>query len=366
MSTDWQPSGRWKQKFRQALSAAFNAQSLELLTSDYLPPSLRFSNVAPPGLGTTFDYQIQQLIEQSRMDDLLVELVAAAHERRPRSAKLAAIAEERGFTPTGPRLDNPTGTPLEALIQKHAQFINFTNFLEGLQTLQGQVCFIDVPQGGGTGFLVAKDLVLTNQHVVEPITRNTVSRKDVRCRFDYRQTSDGVPVAAGRQTDVELLDTDQWLVDSTPPSAADWNPALGDAGPGELDYALIRLADAVGEEPIGGPTADPLAEPRGWITAPEPAPQLVGGNQMFMLQHPNREPLQLAIGSVSEFNASGTRVRHTANSKDGSSGSPCLNADLQLVALHHAHDTAYPPQWNQAVPFSLIRQAWKDRGVAVV
>jgi hypothetical protein len=228
------------------------------------------------------------------------------------------------------------------------------------------VCFVDVPQGGGTGFLVAKDLVLTNQHVIGPIMQRTVTRNDVRCRFDHRLTSDGVPVATGRRTDVGLLDTDEWLVDSAPPSASDRGSALGDAGPEELDYALIRLADPVGEEPIGGPTADPSAEPRGWITPPEPAPQLVGGNQVFMLQHPNREPLQLAIGEVSEFNAGGTRVRHTANSKNGSSGSPCLNADLQLVALHHAHDPAYPPQWNQAVPIELIRRAWKDHGVAIV
>jgi hypothetical protein len=187
----------------------------------------------------------------------------------------------------------------------------------------------------------------------------------VRCRFDYRQTSDGLEVAAGKQTEVRLS-ASQWLVDSRPPSASDWNPELGDAGSRELDYALIRLADPVGEDPIGGSTADPLAEPRGWITPPEPAPQVVGGNQLFMLQHPNGEPLQLAIGSVGVFNASGTRVRHTANSKDGSSGSPCLNADLQLVALHHAHDPAYPPQWNQAVPFDVIHQVWKDHGVEIV
>ena len=68
------------------------------------------------------------------------------------------------------------------------------------------------------------------------------------------------------------------------------------------------------------------------------------------------------IGSVDKFNAGGTRMRHTANSKKGSSGSPCLNANLQLVALHHAHDPAYPPQWNQAVPFGLIRSCGRPTG----
>ena len=80
---------------------------------------------------------------------------------------------------------------------------------------------------------------------------------------------------------------------------------------------------------------------------------------MFLLQHPKGEPLQLTVGTVTGFNSAGTRVRYDANSKDGSSGSPCFDADLQLVALHHAHDPDSPPKWNQAIPFSVIKKTWK-------
>jgi len=50
--------------------------------------------------------------------------------------------------------------------------------------------------------------------------------------------------------------------------------------------------------------------------------------------------LQLTVGTIKEFNAACTRVRYDANSKAGSSGSPCFDGDLRLVALHHAHDPA--------------------------
>jgi V8-like Glu-specific endopeptidase len=41
----------------------------------------------------------------------------------------------------------------------------------------------------------------------------------------------------------------------------------------------------------------------------------------------------------------------------GSSGSPCFNANLELVALHHAGDPTVPweqPEWNQAIPVQNI------------
>jgi len=75
--------------------------------------------------------------------------------------------------------------------------------------------------------------------------------------------------------------------------------------------------------------------------------------------------LQLAIGTVTEFNNSGTRMRYDANSKNGSSGSPCFNADLQLVALHHAHDLAEPPKWNEAIPFAVIQKLWETNNIVV-
>lgn len=364
MSNTWQPSGAWKMKFRKALEKAFGEPSMLLLTADYFPPAYNFANISPPGFGKTFEFRLYELIEAARMDDWLLDLVAAAHERRPKNAEIAAIAEELGLTIAGPRLNNPTHKPLEEIIQANAKFINPAIFREKLPLLEGQVCWIDIPGGGGTGFLIGADLVLTNAHVIERLEKGQARWQDVKCRFDYRQAMDGTTLDRKKQTEVGL-DATKWLVEQWPPSQFDWNPTLGDAGPEEIDCALLRLAEPIGDLPVGGDTVDLEAPPRGWINANATPQPLAAGNQVFLLQHPKGEPLQLAIGTVKEFNANGTRLRYDANSKDGSSGSPCFNADLELVALHHAHDPAYPPKWNQAIPFSSVQKVWHDHNIVV-
>jgi hypothetical protein len=359
---NWQPTGAWMQRFRRALDHSFDETAIELLTSDYFHPA-SFARISSPGAGKTFEFRLYELIQQARMEDWLLDLVAAARERRPGSAEIAKIAEELGLTITGPRVDNPTGLPLEALIREKARFINPATFYERLPALEGQVCWIDIPGGGGTGFLVGPDLVLTNQHVVAPIAVRTVRAQDVRCVFDYREPADGPALTRKKPTEAALAAP--WHVGSWPPSRFDWDPTLGDAAPGEIDAALIRLADRVGDLPLGGASGDPTAPARGWIPLKEQPPPLVAGEQVFLLQHPKGGVLRLTIGSVTEFNATGTRVRYDANSRDGSSGAPCFDADLRLVALHHAHDPAYPPAWNQAVPLAVLQKVWQDEGVVL-
>lgn len=363
MPDDWRPSGQWMKQFREALEDTFDEPSMELLTSDYFPVRDTFSRISPAGFGKTFEFRLHELINQARMGGWLPDLVAAARERRPADQAIGRIATELGLTVTGRRMDNPTGRTLEEVIQANARFIDPATFLDRLPRLEGQVCWIEIPGGGGTGFLVGPDLVLTNQHVIERLVTGKARPQDVRCRFDYRQPLGGSALIKKRENDIELAK--EWLVDSRPPSAADWQPALSDAGPEETDSALIRLAEPIGDLPLGGASADPAAEPRQWIDVQAGPPALAAGNQVFVLQHPRGEPLQLAIGTVTGFNTPGTRVRYDANTKDGSSGSPCFDADLKLVALHHARDPAYPPAWNQAIPLSSIQQTWQVHGVAL-
>ena len=196
------------------------------------------------------------------------------------------------------------------------------------------MCWIDIPGGGGTGFLVGPDLVLTNQHVIDRVASNQARWQDVP--LPVRLPSAVVAALPSRKEVTEVELAEQWLVRQPSPSRYDWNPTLGDASAGKptARSSGLRTRSATC---LGGMSTDPEAEPRRWIdTTVEPAPLTVG-NQVFVLQHP-RKPLQLTVGTVTEFNTAGTRVRYDANSKDGSSGSPCFDADLQLVALHHAHD----------------------------
>ena len=176
-------------------------------------------------------------------------------------------------------------------------------------------------------------------------------RAAVKCLFDYRDTSrPGAAVGEkARRGQAELAE----MADGqSSPAPSDWGASISDASPGEADYALIRLEEEIGDLPVRGTTGDAAAIKRGWICQDPATPALVAGNLVFLLQHPTGEPLQLTVGTVKEFNSTATRVRYDANSKNGSSGSPCFDADLQLVALHHARDPSDdPPKWNQAIPF---------------
>lgn len=349
----WQPSGAWNQTFRKALEGAFDDPSFALLITDYFAPQT-FAKLSPPGPEKTHEFRLQEVINQAKMEGWLIDLVAAARERRPKNPALRYIAEDLGLTSSGPRISNKTGKSLEALVQENAKFINPALFRERLPQVEGQICSVEVPGNSGTGFLVGSDLVLTNYHVVLPIVEKAVGLHDVVCRFDYRLAVDGTTLDHKKHTVVRLA-SENWLVRSAPPSERDWEPELGDAEPEECDYALLRLAERIGDDPVGGPTADANAPKRSWIDATTPVPALAAGNQVFVLQHAAGAAQQLTVGTVKAFNGNGTRVRYDANSKKGSSGSPCFNADLQLVALHHAHDPAEPPRWNQAIPFGLIQ-----------
>jgi Trypsin-like peptidase domain/Effector-associated domain 1 len=357
----WQPTGQWMHRFRDALDSGFDEPSLELLTTDYFSARRAFSKLSPQGFGKTFEFRLYELINQAQMNGWLLDLVAAARERRPGNAAIGSIAGDLGLTSAGPRIDNPTGRMLEEIIQSNAKFINPAVFHERLPELEGQVCWVSIPGGGGTGFLVGPDLVLTNQHVVDRLEWGKARWQDVICQFDYRQPLDGPALREKKITEVGLAE--QWLVDSRPSSPCDEDPRLGDARPDETDTALIRLAEQVGSMPVGGLSADPQAPPRKWIDTGIAQSPLAAGNQVFLLQHPRGEPLQLTIGTVTRFNGAGTRVRYDANSKAGSSGSPCFDADLRLVALHHSRDPADPPAWNEGIPLATIQQTWRDNSV---
>lgn len=352
-------TGTESARLREALVDAFSSVDMQLFIQDNF--NKNFLNIAPIGLEATYEFRVYRLVEFFRERDELTDLVAAARARRPKNAAIATIAEKLGLTVTGPRYDtapDEVPKPLEEIVQRYAKLINPSTFRERLGALEGRVCWIRIPGGGGgTGFLVGPDLVVSNYHVMKRVKENPGLAPGVRLSFDFKQTTDGQAVLRTKVVDCLLAQTD-WWIDGQPPSSKDWDAALGDAGMDELDYVLLRLDSRIGDDPVGGVTADLAAEPRGWID-----PSAIGiapavGEQIFLLQHPEGEPLRLSVGTITEYNGNKSRIRYNANSKDGSSGSPCFNADLQLVALHHAHDTQRPPRWNQAVPFEAITAQW--------
>ena len=250
-----------------------------------------------------------------------------------------------------------TTAAFEARVRPSLKEVDLGTWREKLAKIEAQVCRLEFNGNAkGTGFLVGPDLILTNFHVLEGPIHGKVPAAQVACRFDYKVLSDD---SRSEGLVVRLHDQD-WRVDDSPYSKAEADDAPDRELPtaDELDYALVRLARPVGNEPAGK-TAGADAPPRRWIEIPEIPPALEKDMPLLIAQHPDGSPLKLALDtqSIIGVNGNGTRVRYATNTEHGSSGSPCFNIDWSLVALHHMGDPAWKqPKYNQGIPVGPIRK----------
>jgi Effector-associated domain 1/Trypsin-like peptidase domain len=341
-------TGKARTEIRDALIDAFDTDTLEQLFFYRLDD--RLDRVTGGGPLPTV---VTHVLQRSEQEGWTGRLVAAARDERPGNSLVATAAETLGLAAVA-----PAGRQLERMIADGAGMLDPMNWRGRLGQIETQVCRIEIPVVGGsvrgTGFLVGPDEVMTNHHVVKRLIDCEAEVDRVRVRFDYKRLEDGITVNPG--TEVQL--NQDWLIATAPPSDVDElvDPGERLPGPGELDFALIRLSTAIGDEPIGG-NASPEAPARGWIKldlAPEPSQ----GAPLLILQHPAGEPVKLAVDSVLGTNANKTRIRYRANTESGSSGSPCFDINLDLVALHHSgdpdFDPEHKPQYNEGVPVNAL------------
>jgi hypothetical protein len=288
------------------------------------------------------------ILRHADAEGWIYDLLVAARDARPRHAALQALAAEFGLSPSPQNL--------ERVIMPTVPFSDVSAWRARLGDLEGQVCRVEIPAGlqatVGTGFLVAPDLCLTNYHVVWPLINQRAEPSGTRLRFDFRRADDGTVVSEG----ICFSLADDWLAASRPPSAVDTDPAGGLPAADELDFALLRVAGEPGNDPIGRASQVRDSPARGWIRQVGPAPE--PEHPLSVLQHPDGAPLKIAFGQSTGLNANATRLRHTVNTEGGSSGSPCLNAQLELVGMHHAgdpnFDSDHRPDHNAAIPIRLI------------
>ena len=307
---------------------------------------------------------------QGRMFDILVDakarnwmhrLLVAARQANPDNPDLLAFAQQFGLATTIASIDNaavtapvPAGA-LEKKIRDANGFLDVARWREMLGQLEGRVCKIEVEGNGtGTGFLVGTDAVMTNYHVMEQVIKGAIAPDKVTLRFDFKRLAND---AAEKGTVYHLAK--EWRIHDSPYSAIDLgDPTTGLQELDHLDYALLRTETRVAEEPIGGAAnADTGAPLRGFIEKPSKAHDFKSKPALFILQHPDGEPLKLALDteSVIAVNDNGARVRYRTTTEAGSSGSPCFDADWNLVALHHLGDKNWQnPKFNQGIPFTSI------------
>lgn len=354
-------TGQQYRQFTEALLDAFPPQRLTEMVKFRLDRNL-------PAIALGGDQQeiVFRLIGTAEAEGWTDKLLLAAREANPGNAMLFAFAVQFGLAPG----NTPARPALERLITITNSFLDIAQWRRRLGEIETQVCRIEVPVPGGmaygTGFLLGPDVVVTNHHVMQPVIEQAGAKpKDVVLRFDYKRLEDGTTLNPG--TEYRLAA--DWLIDQSPMSAIDDEPEpkRGVPKPDELDYALLRVDGAPGLEPVGN-ADDPGGETRKWVEVPKSSPEFPPEAALFIVQHPQGDPLKLALdGAVLGLNANGTRVTYNTNTERGSSGSPCFNANWELIALHHSgdpnFDPAHKPLYNEGIPFAAIVNLLRERGL---
>ena len=201
---------------------------------------------------------------------------------------------------------------LQGLFTAEPDFLDVGFLMSAIQQAVS-VCRIEALNGRalGTGFLLKKNLLLTNYHVLQehdsPLEDLISSAHNILLRFGY------FTAKGGGTTDGQTfrLDQDNPIVECSPTN--------------KLDYALLRVENKISK-------ASKVREAECDFES-----SLSEGMDLTILQHPEGETMKLAASKdgIARILPNGL-VQYANKAAGGSSGSPCFNEDWKVVALHHA------------------------------
>lgn len=261
---------------------------------------------------------------QERLEELVVE----ARRENPGNSLLKAVSKEVLST----TLEVPQ-EGLEAIVSTSG-FSDIEPWLERMWQCSLAVCLVEINDfARGTGFLLSPDLVITNYHVMEEVIDNPGLQNKVVLRFQYKLDSDERRRSAGIEC---YLASGHWLIASSPIH--------------KLDYALLHI-DTSGVERYGNAS---------WAWHMPQSHTFTVGESLCIIQHPKGNPQKIALGSVTRIDTNPSRVHYTVNTRDGSSGSPCISSNGNIVALHQRESD---PANNKGIPFSAILADLRQKGV---
>ncbi|MCW2701273.1 MAG: serine protease [Blastococcus sp.] len=162
-------------------------------------------------------------------------------------------------------------------------------------TLAAAVARIVLPEGAGTGFLIAPDLLLTNNHVLP----DADVARTCTVEFNYQANWTGSLEPVKRFT----VDPDHFRTSV------------------ELDYTIVRVKESPGDL-------------YGYIDLATRADVAVN-DFVSIIQHPMGGLKQVCLTDNKVAAVFGHLVQYSTDTEPGSSGSPVFNQNWQLVALHH-------------------------------
>ncbi len=224
---------------------------------------------------------------------------------------LMSGSSKSGFKWTGGEtIDREFGVLVEAVIGEP----NFKNIWWMEKALQASkaVARVKLPAGSATGFLIAPDILMTNNHVFE----NKEDAADATIQFNYRLIADGSPAPV-----------DEW--ECNPDELFKTNPSL--------DYSIVRLK-AKGDKKAG--------DTHGFFNLRHGV-DAVANQRVNIIQHPGGRFQEIAFRDNLIKDVADTYIQYLTDTDYGSSGSPVLDDWFNVIALHNqrVRDPNDPYRW---------------------
>jgi hypothetical protein len=179
----------------------------------------------------------------------------------------------------------------------------------------------------GSGFLIAEDLLLTNNHVLP----DESTARGAKVQFNYQKTDRGL---------------DDKPVEYQPDPSAGYatSPEIG----GD-DWTVVRLPDRPGTR---------------WGTIALVPVETKVGDHVNIIQHPGGGDKQIALYHNTVVAAANGLVQYLTDTLPGSSGSPVFNDSWNVVALHHSGGwLPDPAARRQILPFK--RKYYRNEGIDI-
>jgi V8-like Glu-specific endopeptidase len=195
-------------------------------------------------------------------------------------------------------VDKPL-SPDDDLIEKIIERNNLLKvaFLERGVQVARSVGHIAMDRGVATGFLVADDVLMTNNHVFG----DAEEAQGAVVKFNFQDGLDGQPMT----TDDYEIDPDDFF----------WTDA-------DLDCTVVRVKRSPGST-------------WGVIPIPRSAPVRVN-DQVVIVQHPAGRPKEIALSDNEVAFVNDDVIQYLTDTEPGSSGSPVFDISWKLVGLHHS------------------------------
>ncbi|MCL5999372.1 MAG: trypsin-like peptidase domain-containing protein [Chloroflexi bacterium] len=203
-------------------------------------------------------------------------------------------AATRGITDDWRGRDTPEHV-LEKIIGENT--LRDIRVLEILLDASRAVVRITSPQGLGSGFMIADDLVMTNHHVIAS------QEQALQSAFTFNYQLD----RAGKEYPAQT-------VQALPRGLFHTSPEE------DLDFTVVQLRDAP-------KLFDPLTL--------KPA-KVMRDQRVSIIQHPGGHYKKISLQNNFVAFADARLVQYTTSTEPGSSGAPVFNDDLVVVAIHHA------------------------------